>query len=358
MYPEKFRKAAVAEYFDNGKNATQVAAHYKVHVSTVLRWVEKESGAPVPKKQHRGKYVGKLSVDDVRYSKRAVAKYGIKTTTESVNARRAKRGKGPVCDRTLRRAVQGRKHPMKALLPKKSKPVSAANRQKRIVYCSTKAALAVQNRVYVDSKTFTRATYAGQCKVPSYQYPGKRKVATPLRAQPIKHGYAAVGLDFRTPLIFTELKTVAQIASSKGIKKATVRRKPFNHKDAIAVFKQIRTFCQAHFKGQPYKIVSDNASQHKAGGIKAWFARTRFPLLGGFPPSSPDLNAIENVWSMVDSQLRQMPLGKPSKWEDTLQKAWQKVPQQSINNTVKAMPKRAEMVLAEKGARLSSTHTK
>ena len=31
-----------------------------------------------------------------------------------------------------------------------------------------------------------------------------------------------------------------------------------------------------------------------------------------------------------------------------------KLPQQSINNTVAAMPKRAKMVLAEKGARLSS----
>ena len=358
MYPERYRKAAVAEYFDKGKNASQVAPHYNVHVSTLLRWVEKECGAPVPEKHHRGKYAGKLSVDDVQYSKRAASKYPIKTVTESVNARRAEDGKGPVCDRTVRRAVQGRKHPMKALLPMKSKPVSTANRRKRIVYCSSKAALVVQNRVYVDSKTFTRASYAGQSKALSYQYPGKRKVATTLRAQPISHGYAGVGLDFRTPLIFTALKTVAQIASSEGIKRASVRTKPFNSKHAIAVFKQIRAHCQEHFKGQPYKIVFDNASQHKAVDIKAWFARTRFPLLQGFPPSSPDLNAIENVWSMTDSQLRQMPLGKPSKWEDTLQKAWQKVPQQSINNTVKALPKRAEMVLAEKGARLSSTHTK
>ena len=217
MYSERYRKAAVAEYFDKGKNASQVAPHYNVHVSTLLRWVEKECGAPVPEKHHRGKYAGKLSVDDVQYSKRAASKYPIKTVTESVNARRAEGGKGPVCGRTVRRAVQGRKHPMKALLPMKSKPVSTANRRKRIVYCSSKAALVVQNRVYVDSKTFTRASYAGQSKVLSYQYPGKRKVATTLRAQPISHGYARVGLDFRTPLIFTALKTVAQIASSEGI---------------------------------------------------------------------------------------------------------------------------------------------
>ena len=164
MYPERYRKAAVAEYFDKGKNASQVAPHYNVHVSTLLRWVEKECGAPVPEKHHRGKYAGKLSVDDVQYSKRAASKYPIKTVTESVNARRAEDGKGPVCDRTVRRAVQGRKHPMKALLPMKSKPVSTANRRKRIVYCSSKAALVVQNRVYVDSKTFTRASYAGQSK--------------------------------------------------------------------------------------------------------------------------------------------------------------------------------------------------
>ena len=99
MYSESYRKAAVAEYFDKGKNASQVAPHYNVHVSTLLRWVEKECGAPVPEKHHRGKYAGKLSVDDVQYSKRAASKYPIKTVTESVNARRAEDGKGPVCDR-------------------------------------------------------------------------------------------------------------------------------------------------------------------------------------------------------------------------------------------------------------------
>lgn len=112
-----------------------------------------------------------------------------------------------------------------------------------------------------------------------------------------------------------------------------------------------------HFKRRRIKFVMDLASQHTAVSTTAWFHAQHFPLESGFPPASPDLNPIENVWSMLDQELYHMPLGKPQQWGETLQKAWAAIPQSKIDACIKALPERARMVLAVGGERLASTHT-
>ena len=51
--------------------------------------------------------------------------------------------------------------------------------------------------------------------------------------------------------------------------------------------------------------MQDNARPHVSSFAKKFFKRNEIPLLE-WPPTSPDLNPIENLWDMIDNQLRTM----------------------------------------------------
>lgn len=52
--------------------------------------------------------------------------------------------------------------------------------------------------------------------------------------------------------------------------------------------------------GQPRVFMQDNSPVHTAGRVMALFSRQNFDLLD-WPPLSPDLNPIENVWSYMEN---------------------------------------------------------
>jgi transposase len=70
-----------------------------------------------------------------------------------------------------------------------------------------------------------------------------------------------------------------------------------------------------------------------------------------WPPRSPDLNPIENIWSLLISG---MAAHKPTTLEGltkALRKVWGKIPQETIATTVRSMPERCRAVIDGKGAK-------
>jgi transposase len=54
----------------------------------------------------------------------------------------------------------------------------------------------------------------------------------------------------------------------------------------------------------------DNAPCHRSALVKKWFETHNIRQLQNWPPQSPDLNPIENLWDYCDRQLRKQQFKK------------------------------------------------
>lgn len=69
------------------------------------------------------------------------------------------------------------------------------------------------------------------------------------------------------------------------------------------------------------------------------------------PPSSPDLNPIENLWSILKRRVAGLAL-KPTNLEELfieLETAWWNIPQEYIDNILDSMERRMEEVISQAG---------
>jgi hypothetical protein len=96
----------------------------------------------------------------------------------------------------------------------------------------------------------------------------------------------------------------------------------------------------------------DNASIHTAEIVQSWFKEHEGELQ--HPPwsaQSPDLNIIEPLWSVLESEVRNRfpPPTSLKQLEDVLQDEWHKIPLQTVRNLYGSIPRRIAAILKAKG---------
>ena len=97
----------------------------------------------------------------------------------------------------------------------------------------------------------------------------------------------------------------------------------------------------------------DNATSHSANDTIKWFKDQRI-FCPKWPPYSPDLNPIENLWGLLQDKLYKKNdrlLTPDDVWREA-QKKWYFELNDYIENLYKSMPFRIEEVLERNGNRL------
>ena len=92
----------------------------------------------------------------------------------------------------------------------------------------------------------------------------------------------------------------------------------------------------------------DNDPKHTSRVAKKWFADNDVNVLQ-WPPQSPDLSYIENLWDFID---RNIPINKRNSmktFKDAIFETWKNVPQKIIDKLVESIPKRLAEVIKQKG---------
>ena len=85
----------------------------------------------------------------------------------------------------------------------------------------------------------------------------------------------------------------------------------------------------------------DENPKHTVKIVKTWLENQNFSLMK-WPAQSPDMNPIENFWSILKRRLAKynnLPSGVHELWERT-QQEWYNIEPQIIKNLIDSMPRR------------------
>ena len=99
---------------------------------------------------------------------------------------------------------------------------------------------------------------------------------------------------------------------------------------------------------KPWKLQQDGATAHTAYYTKEWFNDNNIKTIP-WPPYSPDLNPIKNIWAWIDRELAKVQISTLGQLKDVLKKTWYRVPEAMCENLVESMPRRVLSCIKAKG---------
>lgn len=91
-----------------------------------------------------------------------------------------------------------------------------------------------------------------------------------------------------------------------------------------------------------------NDPTHTSAAAKQYFEKKSMEVME-WPPQSPDLNPIEDLWPILDTKI---PLESRTNIQDfweAMQREWEQIPHNVLKNLVRSMPKRLKAVIENKG---------
>ena len=92
----------------------------------------------------------------------------------------------------------------------------------------------------------------------------------------------------------------------------------------------------------------DNAPQHTSRLANRWFHNHGVDLLD-FPPYSPDLNPIENLWSILKARVEARLARTMDEVERVLKEEWEALDYELLTSLAHSMPTRCAAVVANRG---------
>jgi transposase len=105
------------------------------------------------------------------------------------------------------------------------------------------------------------------------------------------------------------------------------------------------------FKGKV--LMQDGAAPHTGKLTKKFIADHRINVLPNWPPRSPDLNPIENLWAWLSRLVSDMGPTDEDELEQFVIEAWENLDQEEIDELVRTYQRRLEGCIANGGRTLN-----
>jgi len=100
--------------------------------------------------------------------------------------------------------------------------------------------------------------------------------------------------------------------------------------------------------GYYFTFQQDNASTHTSNETTEWLVSQPFDKME-WPPQSPDLNIIENVWGVMVHRLEQYSCTNEEEFRAALVKVWDSIDYTLIQSLYRSIPTRTNLVIEKNG---------
>ena len=111
---------------------------------------------------------------------------------------------------------------------------------------------------------------------------------------------------------------------------------------------QMKPSVQRLFPTKDCIFQQDNDPKHTARSIRTYLENYEVPTLP-WPSQSPDLNPIENLWSILDLKVKDRKPSNEDALFEVLKEAWQNLEPELLTKLADSMPERIEAVIAANG---------
>uniref|UniRef100_A0A8C7DEI0 Transposase n=1 Tax=Oncorhynchus kisutch TaxID=8019 RepID=A0A8C7DEI0_ONCKI len=112
---------------------------------------------------------------------------------------------------------------------------------------------------------------------------------------------------------------------------------------------QLLPTIQEQFGDDQCLFQHDGAPCHKAKVITKWLGEQNINILGPWPGNSPDLNPIENLWSILKRRLDKQKPTNSDKLQALIMQEWAAISQDVAQKLIDSMPGRIAEVLKKEG---------
>ena len=136
---------------------------------------------------------------------------------------------------------------------------------------------------------------------------------------------------------------------AKGIGQAEIFVGEFNAARYVDILQHNLIQTALHFyPNEHWWFQQDNAPQHKSNLAYRWFHNHGVDIID-FPPYSPDLNPIENLWSILKARVEARLARTTDEVERVLKEEWEALDQELLASLAHSMPTRCAAVVANRG---------
>ena len=99
-------------------------------------------------------------------------------------------------------------------------------------------------------------------------------------------------------------------------------------------------------------LVQDGARAHTAEDIRAYLSKNGVKTLKDWPPRSPDLNPIENLWAILARKVSDFGPTDEHQLQKYIKAVWDSYPQNTIDNIVMSFAGRVTKCIKSKGKKV------
>ena len=324
---ERKREKAL-RIFDESRSHAKVRKATGMTKRTLDKWLQRrEQGMGLRNSKGSGRPRRLTSQEWNRVRRMLTARNGRYNTTRRVAARISSSGRS-VSHSTIVREVA--RHQLRSVRPVPKPYLTPQQQAMRLKWCEEHKSTSFTSVLFTDEAAFVQCGKGGLV----YKPIGVKTYETPSFKFPLKvMVWGGVSLHGKTNLIF--------VPKGKTVNAATYQ---------WILGRAITPTLRGRFGRHGIVLLHDGAPAHKARTTKQWLARHHIMVMENFPPNSPDLNIIENVWGVMKRRMYSARIFKTLRsLKAAVKREWANIGSSTLTSLVKNMPNRIQAVIDAQG---------